>query len=96
MRQVQEVTNVRETQERPSIWAQVWTQAQYLNLALTIAGQMLVGGLYLTAQIIWTIANFISLIRDFVLQRPTADIVKDSGMCALSVSLVILRILGIY
>lgn len=38
MRQVQEVTNARETQERPSIWAQVWTQAQYLNLALTIAG----------------------------------------------------------
>ena len=92
-----EIKNVRQVpQEQKSTGRKVWENLQYLNLALTIGGQVLVGGLYLTAQCVWTIANFISLVRDFVLQRPTADIVKDSGMCALSVSLVILRILGIY
>ena len=73
MRQVQEKTNVRETQERPSIWAQVWTQAQYLNLTLTIAGQCIIGASYLIGQGVWLVANCIAVIRDIILKRPAAD-----------------------
>lgn len=94
MRQVQEVTNVRETQERPSIWAQVWMQAQYLNLALTIAGQVVIGGSYLLGQGVWLVANCIAVIRDVVLKRPTADVVRDVAMTALTTGLIIFYLLG--
>lgn len=82
MRQVQEITNVRETQERPSIWA----QAQYLNLALTIVGQVVIGGSYLLGQGVWLIANCIAVIRDVV--------VKDVAMTALTAGLIVFYLLG--
>lgn len=92
-----QIKNVREMPtEEKTLARKVWENLQYLNLALTIGGQCLVSGLYLPAQILWSTANVISLIRNFVLKRPPADIVRDSGMCALSFSLVTLRILGIY
>lgn len=94
MRQVQEITNVQETQERPSIWAQVWTQAQYLNLALTIAGQVVIGGSYLLGQGVWLVANCIAVIRDVVLKRPAADVVRDVAMAALTAGLIGFYLLG--
>lgn len=94
MRQVQEITNVRETQERPSIWAQIWTQAQYLNLALTIAGQYVIGASYLIGQGAWLVANCIAVIRDIVLKRPAADVVKDVAMTAITVGLIAVYLLG--
>lgn len=94
MRQVQEVTNVRETQERPSIWAQVWTQAQYLNLTLTIVGQILVGSTYLLGQMMWLIANLIAVARDVILRRPAADVVRDVAMTALTAGLIGFYLLG--
>lgn len=94
MRQVQEISNVRETQERPSLWAQVWTQAQYLNLALTIAGQIVVGNSYLIGQGVWLVANCIAVIRDVVLKRPAADVVRDVAMTALTAGLIVFYLLG--
>ena len=94
MRQVQEISNVRETQERPSIWAQVWTQAQYLNLALTIAGQVVIGGSYLLGQGVWLVANCIAVIRDVVLKRPAADVVKYVAMTSLTAGLMVFYLLG--
>ena len=94
MRQVQETTNVLETQERRSLWAQVWTQAQYLNLALTIVGQVVIGGSYLIGQGVWLVANCIAVIRDVVLKRPAADIVKDVAMTALTAGLIVFYLLG--
>lgn len=94
MRQMQETTNGRETRERPSVWTQVWTQAQYLNLALTIAGQCLVGASYLIGQTAWLIANTIAVIRDIVLHRPAADVVKDVAMTALTAGLIGFYLLG--
>ena len=94
MRQVQEISNVRETQERPSIWAQVWTQAQYLNLALTIAGQCIVGASFLIGQGVWLVANCIAVIRDVVLKRPAADVIKDVAMTALTAGLIAVYLLG--
>ena len=92
-----QIDNVREMPITKKTTARkIWENMQYFNLALTIAGQLLVAELYLIAQGIWTFANVIALVRDFVLKRPAADIVRDTGMLALSVSLVTLRILGIY
>ena len=52
MRQVQEITNVRETESEKSTARKVWENLQYLNLAMTIAGQVLVV-YYLIGQTIW-------------------------------------------
>ena len=94
MRQVQEITNVRETQERPSIWAQIWTQVQYLNLTLTIAGQCIIGASYLIGQGAWLVANCIAVIRDIILKRPAADVVKDVAMTGLTAGLIVFYLLG--
>ena len=51
---------------------------QLLGLALTIMGQVLVRfDLALTAQTIWLVANIIALGRDFYLERPWAQKVKE-------------------
>lgn len=80
----------------PSTKIVVWENLQVAVLMLTIAGQALVGGLYLFAQLIWLVANVTSLIRDFVLGRPMADKVKNGGLVGLTLALIILRIVGIY
>lgn len=74
----------------------IWENLQVLVLALTIAGQALVGGLYLVAQCIWLIANVIAFSRNFILQRPLADKIKDGAMVGLTSALIILRVAGIY
>lgn len=84
------------TQVAPSRKIVVWENLQVAVLALTIAGQAVVGGLYLLAQIIWLVANVVSLSRDFVLERPMADKVKNGGLCGLTIALITLRLLGIY
>ena len=75
---------------------EVWENLQYLNLALTIAGQIIVGGSYMLAQSAWLVANVIALARDFTLQRPTADKVRDAAMTALTAGLMIFYLLGGY
>lgn len=74
----------------------IWENAAVLCFALTVLGQGLVGGLYLIAQGVWLIANVISLIRNIVLQRPKADKMRDSGLIGLCISLIVLRVLGVY
>lgn len=80
----------------PSRKIVVWENLQVAVLGLTIAGQALVGGVYLIAQLIWLVANVVSLSRDFVLGRPMADKIKNGGLCGLTIALIALRMLGIY
>lgn len=74
----------------------IWENAQFFVLALTIAGQMFVGVAFFIGQGLWAVANIISVIRDFILRRPVADIVKDSAMTAITIALITLRLLGLY
>ena len=63
---------------------------QLLGLGLTIIGQVLVRfDLALVAQSIWLTANLIALGRDFYLERPAADKIKNSCLSALTLALVI-------
>ncbi len=63
---------------------------QLLGLALTIMGQVLVRfDLALVAQLIWLAANIIALGRDFYLERPWADKIKNAALTALTAALVI-------
>ena len=63
---------------------------QLLGLGLTIIGQVLVRfDLALVAQLIWLAANLIALGRDFYLERPAADKIKNACLTALTAGLVI-------
>lgn len=67
-----------------------WNRTIYVILALTILGQMVIGLNYLWGQGAWLIANVLTLARDFALDRPTADKVKNSCMLAITVGLIVL------
>ena len=63
---------------------------QLLGLGLTIIGQVLVRfDLALVAQLIWLAANLIALGRDFYLERPAADKIKNACLTALTAGLVL-------
>lgn len=85
----------QETQEK-TLKIKVWENLQLCCLFGTIIGQILVGGLYFVAQSIWLACNVLALSRDFVLHRPIADKVKNAGLCAVTVALIVLRAIGIY
>ena len=90
-----EISNVRPMpQEQKSTARKVWENLQYMNLALTIGGQVIIGGSYLIGQGAWLIANIIAVARDIVLKRPAADIVKDVCMTALTAGLIVFYLLG--
>lgn len=63
--------------------------AAYLVLMLTIAGQIVATGSVLVAQIIWLVANVISVARDYILSRPTADKVRDWALCGITGGIII-------
>lgn len=66
-----------------------WENLQYLNLFLTIAGQVIVGPAYLIGQSAWLIANLIAVARDIILKRPKADLVRDVCMTGITIGLII-------
>lgn len=80
--------------EKKSTARKVWGNLQYINLAMTIAGQVVIGGSYLLGQGAWLVANCIAVIRDVVLKRPAANVVKDVAMTALTAGLIVLYLLG--
>lgn len=66
---------------------------QYVTLALTIIGQIAIGGSYLVGQGCWLVANLISVSRCFVLKRPMADTIKESALTALTFGLIMFHLL---
>ncbi len=70
-----------------------WNRTVYLVLALTILGQIIVRGSYIWGQAAWFIANVLTLVRDFALDRPAADKVKNSCMLAITIGLITLYFL---
>lgn len=90
-----QIQNVREMPtEEKTLARKVWENLQYLNLALTIGGQCLIGASYLVGQTAWLIANIIAVARDIILHRPAADVVRDVAMTALTAGLIGFYLLG--
>lgn len=84
MNTYEEATERKETARR-----RVWENLQYAGLALTIAGQVVIGPMWILGQALWLIANGIAVARDFCLSRPMADKVKDVGLTALTLGLIV-------
>lgn len=71
-----------------------WEVIGYITLALCIFGQVAIGWLYLLAQCAYLIANVASVIRDFALDLPKANKVRDIVFTAITLGLIFVRIFG--
>lgn len=70
----------------------MWEIVGYIGLILCVFGQVAVGYLYLVAQAAYLIANVSSVIRDFALNLPAANKVKDIVFTGITVALIIIYI----
>lgn len=70
-----------------------WELVGYITLALCVFGQITVGYFYIIAQLAYLIANFASVIRDFALKLPAANIVKDIVFTAITIALIIIKVI---
>lgn len=68
----------------------LWEIVGYVTLALCIFGQIAVGYIYLIAQGAYLIANIGSVIRDFALNLPTANKVKDMAFTGITIGLIVI------
>lgn len=70
-----------------------WEIICYIGLALCIIGQITVGKYYVLAQSLYLIANLSAVVRDFSIKLPTANKVKDIFFTAITIALLLLRLL---
>lgn len=69
-----------------------WESVGYITLALCVFGQITVGYWYMIAQSAYLISNIAAVVRDFALNLPTANKVRDIVFTAITVALIIIRI----
>jgi len=77
-------------QFKSAIINNLWEIIGYICLALCVVGQITVGYAYLLAQITYLIANIASVIRDYALNLPRANKVKDICFSGITVALIII------
>ena len=68
----------------------LWEAVGYTTLALCIFGQITVGYWYIIAQAAYLIANVACVVRDFVLDLPMANKVRDICFTAITTALVVI------
>ena len=71
----------------------IWEIIGYIGLVLLVFGQIAVGYAYIPAQIAFLIANLSSVIRDFKMQLPTANKVRDLVFSGITIGLIIIYII---
>ena len=69
-----------------------WEVIGYTALALCIFGQIAVGYIYLVAQFAYLIANVFSVVRDFALDLPRANKVRDVVFTGITLALIVIKI----
>lgn len=77
-------------QFKSAIVNNLWEIIGYICLALCVVGQITVGYAYLLAQIVYLVANIASVIRDYALDLPRANKVKDICFSGITVALIII------
>ena len=70
-----------------------WEIINYFCLIGLVVGQITVGYAYIFAQIIYLICNAVSVIRDIKLRLPPSNIVRDACFTAITIGLIIIRII---
>lgn len=72
----------------------IFILANYLVLTLLIVAQCTVGSNFYVGQFLYLSANLLAVVRCFVLNRPTADKVKDFCMLGITSGLLLIKFLG--
>ena len=67
-----------------------WELIGYSTLALCIIGQITVGKWYLIAQSVYLLANIGGVWRDFALDLPRANKVRDIAFTAITIGLILI------
>jgi hypothetical protein len=80
-------------QFKSAIANNLWEIIGYLCLALCVFGQIAVGYAYLTAQIGYLVANVASVVRDYALDLPRANKVKDIVFSAITTGLIFIYLI---
>ena len=70
----------------------IWEIVGYIGLILCVFGQIAVGYLYITAQIAYLIANLSAVVRDFALDLPPANKVRDIVFTGITVALIVIKV----
>ena len=70
----------------------IWETVGYICLALCIIGQVTIGYLYIPAQICYLVANGLNVIRNYALDLPKANKVRDICFTAITTGLIIIYI----
>ena len=69
-----------------------WEIIGYLTLALLVFGNIAVGYWYLIAEFAFLIADAVSVVRDFALKLPPANIVRDIVFTGITIGLIVIYI----
>ena len=69
-----------------------WDNVGYIVMALLLVGQVTVGWLFIIGQSAYLIGNVLNVVRDFKLNRPKADKIKNVCFTAITFGLIILYI----
>lgn len=70
-----------------------WDNIGYLILVLLLIGQVTVGWAFFIGQGAYLIGNIINLVRDFKLDRPKADKIKNTCFTAITMGLIIIKLI---
>ena len=72
-----------------------WENSMYAVIVLLVIGQMTVGWLFYVGQGAYLIGNIINVLRDFKMNRPKADKIKNLLSTAITIGLIMLRMLNV-
>lgn len=72
-----------------------WENSMYAVIVLLVIGQITVGWLFYVGQGAYLIGNIISVLRDFKMDRPKADKIKNLLFTAITIGLIMLRMLNV-
>ena len=72
-----------------------WENSMYAVIVLLVIGQITVGWLFYVGQGAYLIGNIINVLRDFKMNRPKADKIKNLLFTAITIGLIMLRMLNV-
>ena len=70
-----------------------WNNIGYVVLIVLLIGQVTVGWTFYIGQGMYLIGNALNVVRDFKLDRPRADKIKNICFLAITIGLIIIRII---
>lgn len=85
---MQNITIIEE-KKTDTLMVKVFTNLQYLVLVGLLVGQSVVGVNFYIGQFIYLAVNLIAVVRNFVLNRPTPDKVKDAACLGVTIGLIL-------